>query len=83
MMNNYAWALIIEWKRKIFIYFINFTEHWKFYLVSRFIIPFSFCSSFNLEAAVVKTDEIKGSKQLFTPYFLLIEKKYSKIIITT
>ena len=23
MMNNYAWTLIIWWKRKIFIYFIN------------------------------------------------------------
>ena len=43
------------------------------YLVSRFV--FSFCSDFNLKAAVVKTDEIRGLKQLFTPCFLLIEKK--------
>ena len=36
---------------------------------------FSFCSDFNLEAKVVKTDEISGLKQLFTPCFLLIGKK--------
>ena len=44
---------------------------------------FSFCSDFNLEATVVKTEEIRGLKQLFTPAFLLIGKKiFSKIIIT-
>ena len=42
---------------------------------------FSFSSDFNLEATVVKTGEIRRLKQLFTPYFLLIEEK-SKIIIT-
>ena len=32
---------------------------------------FSFCSEFNLEATVVKADEIRGLiKQLFTPFFL-------------
>ena len=36
---------------------------------------FSFCSDFNLEATVVKTDEIRNLKQLFTPCFLLIGKK--------
>ena len=42
---------------------------------------FSFCSDFNLETKVVKTDEISGLKQLFTPCFLLIgKKKISKII---
>ena len=42
---------------------------------------FSFYSNFNLEAAVVKTDEIKGFKQLFTPCIFLIGKKnLSKII---
>ena len=35
------------------------------YLVSRFIFPFLF-SDFNLEATV-KTEEITGLKQLFTP----------------
>ena len=33
---------------------------------------FSFCFDSNLEATVVKTDKIRGSKQLFTPCFLLI-----------
>ena len=41
---------------------------------------FSFCSDFNLEATVVKTDEIRGLKQLFTSCFLLIGKAFSKII---
>ena len=36
---------------------------------------FSFCSDFNLAATVVKTDEIRNLKQLFTPCFLLIGKK--------
>ena len=40
---------------------------------------FSFCSDFNLETLVVKTDEIRDLKQLFSPCFLLIGKK-SKII---
>ena len=47
------------------------------YLVSRFI--FSFCSDFDLEATVVKTDKIRGLKQLFTPVYPLI---FSEIIIT-
>ena len=54
-------------------------------VVSSFRICFSlpFCSDINLEATVVKTDEIRGLKQLFTPCFLLIRKKFfSKIIIT-
>ena len=42
---------------------------------------FTFCSDFNLEATVVKTDKIRGLKQLFTPCFLLIGKNFfSKII---
>ena len=46
-------------------------------VVSSFKIyfSFSFCSDFNLEATVVKSDEIRGLKQLFTLCFLLIEKK--------
>ena len=40
---------------------------------------FSFCSGFNLEAIVVKTDKISGLKQLFTPYFFLIGKKKPNI----
>ena len=35
---------------------------------------FSFCSDFNLDTIVVKTDEIRGLKQLSTPCFLLIWK---------
>ena len=38
-------------------------------------VHFSFCSDFNLEATVVKTDEIRGLKQLLTPCSLLIGKK--------
>ena len=45
------------------------------YLVSRFIFPF--CSDFDLEATVVKTDKIRGLKQLFTPVYPLI---FSEII---
>ena len=49
-------------------------------LFSRFIVFkvyffISFCSDFNLEATVIKTDEIRGLKQLFTPCFLSIGKK--------
>ena len=61
------------------MYFIKC--YWILYLVSRLIFFFSFSSDFNLEAMVVKTGEIRRLKQLFTPYFLLIEEK-SKIIIT-
>ena len=35
---------------------------------------FYFCSDFNLEATFVKTDKIRGLKQLRTPCFLLIGK---------
>ena len=46
-----------------------------------FKINFSFFVDFNLEAAVVKTDEIRGLEQLLTPCFLLIgKKKFSKVI---
>ena len=41
---------------------------------------FSFCSDFNLEATVVKTDKIRGLKQLFTSCFLLIGFFFFKII---
>ena len=41
---------------------------------------FSFCSDYNLEATVVKTDEIRRLEQLLIPCFLLIGKKISKII---
>ena len=54
-------------------------------IVSSFKIyfSFSFCSDFNLEATVVKIDEVRGLKQLFAPFFILIQKKkFSKIIIT-
>ena len=43
-------------------------------------LSFSFCSDFNLEAMVVKTDEIRGLKQLLT-HFLLIGKKIKKKLI--
>ena len=36
---------------------------------------FSFCSDFNLEATVVKTDKIRDLKQLFVPCFLLVGKR--------
>ena len=78
MMNNYAWTLTIWSKRKMFIYFIKF--YWILDAVFSFKIyfSFSFCSDFNLEEAVVKADEIRGLKQLFTPCFLLIGKKSPK-----
>ena len=42
---------------------------------------FLFCSDCNLEATVVKTDEITGLKQLFTPVFSQLQKKFfSKIM---
>ena len=75
MMNNYAWRLIIWWKRKIFIYYIKHYWILNAYLVSMIYFSFSFCSDFNLEAIVVKTDEIRGLNQLLTPCFLLIGKK--------
>ena len=74
MMNNYTWTLIIWWKRKLFVYFV------KCYLILndvfsfKIYFSFSFCSDFNLEATVVKTDKIRGFKQLFMPCFLLIGK---------
>ena len=34
------------------------------------LVYFYFCSDFNLEATVVKTDKISGLKQSFTPCFL-------------
>ena len=50
-------------------------------LVSRFIFPFLFVPILIWKQQyLVKTDEIRGLKQLFTPYFLLIGKKISKII---
>ena len=52
------------------------------YLVSRFIFTFLFVQYYNLEVTVVKTDEIRGLEQFFTPCFLLIGKIFSyKIII--
>ena len=42
-------------------------------------LPFSFCFDFNLEAMVVKTDKIRGLKQLLTPIFSYLEKKFKKI----
>ena len=74
MINYYAWTLIIWSKRKIFIYFIKC--YWILNVVFSFKIDFSFslCPDFNLEAKVVKTDEIKGLKQLFT-LFSLKKKK--------
>ena len=78
MMNNYAWTLIIWWKRIIFIYFIKYSGliHLNCILFAfKICFSFSFCSDFNLETAVVKTGEIRGLKQLFTPCFLLIGKK--------
>ena len=45
----------------------------------RIYFSFPFCSGFNLEAAVVKADKMRGLKQLFTPFSLNWKKK-SKII---
>ena len=90
IMNNYTWILTVWWKTKIFINFIKCywisilklrIDEFKSccILVSRCI--FSFCSDFNLKATVVKTDEIRGLKQLFTPCFLLTGKKNPKQLI--
>ena len=80
-MNNYVWTLIIWWKRKILIYFVKWCLNLNGVVLSfKNYSSFSFCSDFILKAAVVKTDEIRGLKQLFTPCFLLIGKKISKII---
>ena len=38
------------------------------------LLLFSFCSDFNLEATVVKTEEIRGLKQLFALFSLNWEK---------
>ena len=65
MMNNYAWALIIWWKRKIFTYFIKCYWILKDVFSFKIYFSFSFCSDFNLEATVVKTDEIRGLKNNF------------------
>ena len=59
MMNNYAWTLIIWWKRKIFIYFMKCYNLW----CVKIYFSFSFCSDFNLKATVVKTCKIRGLKQ--------------------
>ena len=69
-MNNYAWTLIIDEKEKCegMISLNRVVFSFKIYF------SFSFCSDFDLEAAVVKTDEIRGLKQLFTLCFLLIGK---------
>ena len=82
MMNNSAWTLTIWWKRKIFIYFIKC--YWILNVVFSFKIYFSFtfCSDFDLEATVVKTDKIRGLKQLFTPFSLNWKNFFSKIIIS-
>ena len=40
--------------------------------IFKIYFSFSFSSDFNLEATVVKTDKMRGFKQLFTPCFLLI-----------
>ena len=65
---------LFDEKKKI-IYFINCC--WILNVIFSFKIYFSFlfCSDCNLKATVVKTDEITGLKQLFTPCFLLIAKK--------
>ena len=42
---------------------------------------FSFCSDFNLEATVVKTDEIRGLRQLFTPFSINWKKFFFPKII--
>ena len=44
----------------------------------KILFSFSFCSDFNLEATVAKTDKITGSNQMFTPCFLLSGKKFPK-----
>ena len=64
-------------KKKNFHLFYKVIQNFKIRVVFSFRIyfSFSFCSDFNLEATVVKTDEIRGLKQLFTPCFLLVGKK--------
>ena len=62
------------------IYFIKFNNLNCVVFGFKIYFSSSFCSDFNLEATVVKTDKIRGLKQLFTHCFLLIGKK-SKIII--
>ena len=54
------------------------------WVVSSFKIyfSFSFCSDFNLEATVVKIDKIRGLKQSFAPYFIIIQKNFLSKIIT-
>ena len=57
------------------IYFIKFNNLNCVVFGFKIYFSFSFCSDFNLEATVVKTDKIRGLKQLFTHCFLLIGKK--------
>ena len=48
---------------------------------SKIYFSFSFCFDFNLKATVIKTDKIRGFKQLFTPWFIFIRKTiFSKVI---
>ena len=81
MINNYAWALSIWWKRKIFIYQIKCFWILDVDFSFKVHLFFIFCSDFNLEATVVKPDEIRGLKQLFTPYSLLIRNTFFSEII--
>ena len=56
IMNNYAWALIIWWKKNHLFYKVLG------FMIVLIYFCFSFCSDFsdfNLEAAVVKTGKIK------------------------
>ena len=88
-MSNCAWTLIIWWKRKVFDDFVKclgLSSLNRIVFSFKIYFSFYFCSDLNLEATIVKTDEIRSLKQLFTPWFLLNEKKnFPKwlIIITT
>ena len=49
---------------------------------SRIYLSFAFCSDFNLEAEGVKTDEVRGLKELLTPCFPLNGRKMFSEILT-
>ena len=62
--RNFQICIIVPLNRVVFSFKIYFF--------------FSFYSDFNLEATVVKTDKIRGLKQLFTPFFSKLEKTFFK-----
>ena len=67
-------------KKKNFHVFCKALLNKKSFIYCEIYISFSFCSDFNLEATVVKTDKIRGLKQLFSPFSLNWKIFFSKII---